>query len=161
VNEIAARVVLDDVDRQRVRRVLFLHGLHRSDIDDVLQQVELRLLERTPAALSSARAWACAVASNLAVDTIRSRQRRDSAEQRFDVSRSLAADDAALRLAVRAELARLEPELVAVLVLRFYADLTVPDIAVAMALPEGTVKSRLHRATSRLRDALPKEVIAP
>jgi RNA polymerase sigma-70 factor (ECF subfamily) len=154
-------VVLDDADRQRVRRVLFLHGVQRSDIDDVLQQVELRLLERAPAALSSARAWACAVASNLAIDTIRRRQRRDSAEQGFGPTKSLSAEDAALRLAVRAELARLEPELVAVVVLRFYADLTVPEIAAAMELPEGTVKSRLHRATSRLREALPKEVIAP
>jgi RNA polymerase sigma-70 factor (ECF subfamily) len=48
-----------------------------------------------------------------------------------------------------------------VIVLRFYADLTVPEIAAAMSVPEGTVKSRLHRATGELRRALPKETIAP
>ncbi|MBI4336649.1 MAG: sigma-70 family RNA polymerase sigma factor [Chloroflexi bacterium] len=41
-----------------------------------------------------------------------------------------------------------------VLVLRYYADLTVPQIARAIGSREGTVKSRLHRAVERLRLAL-------
>jgi RNA polymerase sigma-70 factor, ECF subfamily len=44
-------------------------------------------------------------------------------------------------------------------VLRFYADFTVPEIAAAMAVPEGTVKSRLHRAVSELRRRLPMEAM--
>lgn len=151
---------LDDADRQRVRRVLFLHGLRGSDIDDAAQQVELRILERAPAALGSARAWACAVASNLAIDAIRRSGRRERAEQRLAAVEAHADDDAALRLAVRQALSGLDPELVAVIVLRFYADLTVLEIAAAMSVPEGTVKSRLHRATAELRRSLPKETMA-
>ncbi len=40
------------------------------------------------------------------------------------------------------------------LTLRFYADLTVPEIARALGWAEGTVKSRIHRGLRRLRDAL-------
>lgn len=36
-------------------------------------------------------------------------------------------------------------------VLRFYQDLTVSQIAQVMEVPEGTVKSRLHTAMARLR----------
>jgi RNA polymerase sigma-70 factor (ECF subfamily) len=38
-------------------------------------------------------------------------------------------------------------------VLRYASDLTVPTIATLLAVPEGTVKSRLHRALRQLRIA--------
>lgn len=37
------------------------------------------------------------------------------------------------------------------LVLRYYSELSVPEIARTLDVPEGTVKSRLHRALERLR----------
>lgn len=39
-------------------------------------------------------------------------------------------------------------------VLRFFQDLTIPQIAQVMNVPDGTVKSRLHAALSRLRSLL-------
>ncbi|HWI64779.1 MAG TPA: sigma-70 family RNA polymerase sigma factor [Symbiobacteriaceae bacterium] len=39
-------------------------------------------------------------------------------------------------------------------VLRFFQDLTIPQIAGVMNVPEGTVKSRLHAALSRMRGLL-------
>lgn len=42
----------------------------------------------------------------------------------------------------------------ATVVLRFFQDLTVPQIAALMNVPEGTVKSRLHTAMGRMRLAL-------
>jgi RNA polymerase sigma-70 factor, ECF subfamily len=49
---------------------------------------------------------------------------------------------------------RLEPEMRAVIVLRHYLDLTLPDVAVALGIPLGTAKSRLHRALGLMRAAL-------
>jgi RNA polymerase sigma factor (sigma-70 family) len=48
----------------------------------------------------------------------------------------------------------LDIDLRTVVVLRFWADLTVDDIAERLGWPSGTVKSRLHRAIERMRDAL-------
>jgi RNA polymerase sigma-70 factor (ECF subfamily) len=39
-------------------------------------------------------------------------------------------------------------------VLRFFQDLSIAQIAGVMGVPEGTVKSRLHAALSRLRHVL-------
>jgi RNA polymerase sigma-70 factor (ECF subfamily) len=65
------------------------------------------------------------------------------------------ADDAGTDLATRDQLerafARLEPEHAVVVALRYYADLTVPQIAARLGIAEGTVKSRLHNALRRLR----------
>jgi RNA polymerase sigma-70 factor (ECF subfamily) len=42
----------------------------------------------------------------------------------------------------------------AIVVLRFYEDLSVPEIAAALELAEGTVKSTLHRALRQLKELL-------
>lgn len=42
------------------------------------------------------------------------------------------------------------------LVLRFYEDLPIRDIAEALGIPEGTVKSRLHTAVRRLKEVMLK-----
>ncbi|MFQ5933295.1 MAG: RNA polymerase sigma factor [Dehalococcoidia bacterium] len=42
-------------------------------------------------------------------------------------------------------------------VLRYYSDLTVPEVARVLGCREGTVKSRLHRALKQLRELLSSE----
>jgi RNA polymerase sigma-70 factor (ECF subfamily) len=143
-----------------VRRVLYLNGLRDGQIEDAIQEIELRALERPPREWGSATAWACAVATNLAMDIHRSERRRADAIPADDARGFVEVTGAAdLREAVRVGLAALSPELRAAVVLRFYADFTVPEIARAMAVPEGTVKSRLHRAISELRRRLPMEAM--
>ena len=55
------------------------------------------------------------------------------------------------RLELIAAFDRLAPDDRAILALRFFADLEVPDVAAALGIPLGTAKSRLHRALGRLR----------
>ena len=55
---------------------------------------------------------------------------------------------------------RLKPEQRAAIVLRYYFDLTVPQVADALGIPEGTAKSRLHHAMAALRAALDADVRA-
>jgi RNA polymerase sigma-70 factor (ECF subfamily) len=42
----------------------------------------------------------------------------------------------------------------AVVTLRYFGDLTQPEVAAALGVPEGTVKVRLHRLRHRLAAAL-------
>ncbi len=66
--------------------------------------------------------------------------------------------DEAVRRIDRREVARTLAQLPylsrEVLVLRFYQDLTVPEIAQALSIPPGTVKSRLHTAINKLKHAI-------
>lgn len=55
---------------------------------------------------------------------------------------------------VRRALAELPDAQRRALALRFYAELSVPEIARATGWPEGTVKSRLHRALQQMRARL-------
>lgn len=150
--------LLDGNAALRVRRVLYLNGLRESQIDDAMQEIELRALERPPRDRTTATAWACVVATNLAMDVHRRAERQERTVLSAD-DRVAAPDAADLRHAIRAGLAALPADLRATVVLRFYADFTVPEIAEAMAIPDGTVKSRLHRALSELRQHLPMEAM--
>lgn len=71
---------------------------------------------------------------------------------------AVSADDPAERIARRdalsAALRSLSPEHVEVVVLRFWADLTVDQIAARIGVGPGTVKSRLHYALRNLRAAV-------
>jgi len=56
--------------------------------------------------------------------------------------------------ALRRLLEKMSPESRLLFSLRFEEELTVPQIAVVMAVPEGTVKSRLHILTQTLKQKL-------
>lgn len=105
-------------------------------------------------------AWFRRILVNGCRDRLRSRARR----RVVDVGRELVeaehprVADASQAAADRDALGRAFEALGAderiIIVLRFHLDLTVPAIAVAVGIPEGTVKSRLHAALARMRVAL-------
>jgi RNA polymerase sigma-70 factor (ECF subfamily) len=62
--------------------------------------------------------------------------------------------DAATRDAIRGALRRLDADHRIVVVLRYWADLTIDEIAERVDVPPGTVKSRLHYALRSMRPRL-------
>ena len=63
-------------------------------------------------------------------------------------------DNKAFDQALKQLLEKMSPESRLLFSLRFEEELTIPQIAVVMALPEGTVKSRLHILTQSLKQKL-------
>jgi len=61
---------------------------------------------------------------------------------------------------IRQALGELRESYRQVMILRYFAELSVPEIAKVLGWRQGTVKSRLHRALSELRERLEPEVIA-
>ncbi|NEA48366.1 sigma-70 family RNA polymerase sigma factor [Streptomyces sp. SID10815] len=153
---------LDAAQERRVRAVLALGGVPQADLPDGVQQVRLRLLERAASGQEAPRdvsAWAAVVASHLAMDWHRARHRRDRLGERLAAQRppehtAGGEDTRLLSLAVAQGLDELPGPQRQVLVLRFYADLPVREIAEQLGVPEGTVKSRLHTAVRALRARL-------
>lgn len=58
------------------------------------------------------------------------------------------------RLTLLRALAALPPRQRAVVVLRYYEDFSVVDVAIALGVSEGTVKSQSHAALTKLRELL-------
>jgi RNA polymerase sigma-70 factor, ECF subfamily len=101
-------------------------------------------------------AWLHRVAINLANSYFRRRGAEHRAVNRHggvpDPTDDVAAS--ADKLAVRQALTQLPPRQRTAVVLRFYSGMTVPEIATAMELSDGTVKSHLHRGLAGLRQHL-------
>lgn len=113
------------------------------DGDDALQEALIAVVRnigslREPAAV---RAWVRRIAVREAVRVARRRPALAEPD-------ALVADDVDLDVVidVRAVLDRLSPDQRAVLVLRDLDGMSEADVAMLLSVPEGTVKSRLHRA---------------
>lgn len=106
-------------------------------------------------------AWFGRILVNGCRDRLRTRRRRPVVEPLGDAdprAGASAGEDRTATFARRDELERavaaLDPDHAVVVALRYYADLTVPQIAARLGIAEGTVKSRLHHAMRRLRTAV-------
>ena len=101
-------------------------------------------------------AWFQRILVNVCRDRLRKRHRQPVTE--LDAAGASVARDVLStvddRLVLDRAFTRLSPEQAITVALRFYADLTVDDIAVRMGVPSGTVKSRLHAALAGLERAL-------
>ncbi|MEW2807326.1 sigma-70 family RNA polymerase sigma factor [Streptomyces massasporeus] len=157
--------LLSSAQVRRVTAVLALGGVPREDRADGVQQVRLRLVERLARGAEAPRdlaAWAVAVASNYAVDWHRSRNRQELVGERLrsmgEWRRTVPGPEAEiLTLAVAEGLDALPARQRQVLILRYYADLTVPQMAEVLEVPVGTVKSRLHAAGRAMKAHLRSE----
>lgn len=58
---------------------------------------------------------------------------------------------------IQSAINELEPKYKHVIVLRYFQDMTIPDIAKILECPEGTVKSWIHRALKQLKNSLNRE----
>jgi RNA polymerase sigma factor (sigma-70 family) len=101
----------------------------------------------------SPSAWAHRVAFNLAKSHLRRQATWRRLRPRALASLGAVADDdaAVVAVAVRDAVAALPEAQRETLVLRYFADLSVHDVAIATGLPENTVKTHTRRALESLR----------
>jgi RNA polymerase sigma-70 factor (ECF subfamily) len=146
---------LEEGYAQSVRTAYLILG-NRSDAEDAVQEAYLRAwkFRNALAKESSFKPWLYRVVVNSCNSKLRQeiphRDRRSDAEDLDDVT----CDDTASRFAlshdVSLALRDLPAHLRIVIVLRYFADLSEREIAVAISRKPGTVKSRLNEARRRL-----------
>jgi len=118
--------------------------------EDALQETLIIVLRNLPALRDPAawRAWVRRIAVRESLRMV-----RDNREVTMrDLPEAMASSDLDTALDVRDTLRKLPAQQRAVLVLRNLEDLSEQETAEVLGVPEGTVKSRLHRARQGFRD---------
>jgi RNA polymerase sigma-70 factor, ECF subfamily len=104
--------------------------------------------------------WLKRIAANRAVDLLRRRQRLTALDHDVAWELGLAAGQREDTTVVAEAVAGLDPQKRIVVVLRYWLDFSVEEIAGVLGVPVGTVASRLSRALSQLRHVLEEEHVA-
>jgi RNA polymerase sigma factor (sigma-70 family) len=139
-----------------VERTAFLVIGDRARAEEVAQDAYVKMFQRWPAVRRYERpdAWVRRVAIRMAIKQAKRDRRRTDLERQAvqpDVHAPLPDPDLA------ACVARLSPMQRAVVVLYYWEDNSIFDIARALEVSESTVKQHLFRARARLADALGEE----
>ncbi len=142
-------------------RSAYLMAGDRGEAEDLVQECLLRLARKWPRVRSMEHpgAYARRVLFNLMLDGGRQRARRRAELMTFQTADGLGGEDEAVAsLEDHVELLRalggLPPRQRAVLVLRYFVDLPVDEVATILDCPPGTVKSSASRGLQQLRAAL-------
>lgn len=134
------------------------------DVDEAVQEALVRAWRRRATCRGADRMpWVRQIARNEALRVL-DRGRRRAEHELLDDETLLATlpdeeaaeaqDDLLLRMEVEQALRRLSVADRQLLALRYERDLSQPEVARRLGIPEGTVKIRLHRLRGRLRKAL-------
>jgi RNA polymerase sigma-70 factor (ECF subfamily) len=154
---------------RRLYRIALCYLRDPDDALDAVQEAFVKAFVHAPRWDGAAEVapWLTRIAVNQSIDSYRRRRRRRAAEEPLDADdgmpRPLAVDDPSPeRRAMGREITErigvalrgLPERQRAVFVLRHYEELSLEEIAQAMDMNLGTVKSALHRAVMRLRQRL-------
>ena len=150
--------MLEQVMRERAVKLLAYAAMvtgNDAEAHDVLQDALVKCFSkrRTFDHVNAAEAYVRRAIPTVYIDRIRHRRTRDKADQRASQpeSRVTEVDD---QIDVQRALAGLAPRVRTCMVLRFYDDMTVAQIAHTLGLAEGTVKRYLSDGASALEQVL-------
>jgi RNA polymerase sigma-70 factor (ECF subfamily) len=146
----------------RVKSYLLRLGAPAEVAEELAQETLLSVWRKAEAfdpTRAAASTWIFTIARNLRIDAFRRARRGEPAEDPSDAPEAQARPDALLASAqsqarIRLALTALPPDQAEVVRLSFFSDKPHSEIAAALQLPLGTVKSRLRLAMGRLREML-------
>lgn len=159
----------------RVYRLAYRLTGNTQDAEDLTQEVFVRVFRSLPSYTPGTfEGWLHRITTNLFLDMARRRQRirfeglGDETESRLggtEPTPAQAFDDRHLDGDIQAALKGLAPEYRAAVILCDIEGLSYEEIAAALGIKLGTVRSRIHRGRAQLRAALehrrPRHLIAP
>ena len=130
----------------------------REDAEDILQDTYVRAFTAFPELKKeeSFRSWLISIARNRVNDYYR--KKAEVLEIPFDETvTQFVTVNRSVNVHVYDTLDRLESDEKKILYLYYWEDMSVKDIAAKLNVPEGTVKSRLHKARKSFENKYPKE----
>ena len=141
------QVLIEKYDR--LYRLAYSYVYNEDDALDIVQEsackaiIQCKKLKDTTKLLP----WLCRIVVNTSLDLLRNQIKEQPAEELPEA----AAEDKYEELDLKKALNRLEPENRTVIILRYFEDMKIEDIALVVDENVNTVKTRLYRSLKKLR----------
>lgn len=148
---------LIEPEKEKLYRMAFMYVKDESDALDVVQETIYKAyvaIDKIKEA-SYFSTWLTRILINTSLDYLKMKNKvipiEQDAVERIESAEKLETED---RLDLQHAIEQLDDKYKTVIMLRYFQDLTVKQIAELLEYPEGTVKTNLHRAVNKLRGNL-------
>lgn len=143
-------------DKGKMYGIAFAYLRNEADALEAIQETVCRVWVKRKS-LKDAKffsTWMIRILINVCMDERKKRKRE--APSRAGVFNNVATDgqEPAERIGMEEQLAKLPPNYRMVIVLKYYRDMTITQIAEMMGKPDGTIRTWLHKALKQLRAEL-------
>lgn len=144
--------------KEQVYHLCYYMMQNRADAEDLCQEVFVKAMLADRSQVRELKPWLLRIASNECSSVLRRRKNGWAKELRaYLLTRPRAShsveeivDQREVRMEFQQLYGKLPDKIRMTVILRYVNDLTVPEIAEMLGIPEGTVKSRLNRGTKLL-----------
>lgn len=145
-------VLLIENEQERFYRIAYSYVKDREDALDIVHNAIVKALQSCPGLRSPeyAQTWFCRILINESISFLR-RKRRLVPLEEIPETESAPEPERETYLDLYAALDKLPPELKTVVILRFFEDMKLDEIAQVLPANLSTVKSRLYRALKLLK----------
>ena len=149
----------------RVYATVIVMVKNRDQAEDITQEAFIRAFLKIKSLREPAKfgSWVATIASNMARDSIKKEKKyllTEDPEEDNSIANYLGIEEEVIRKddkkRVLKVLRSLKPAHYQVIMLFYFHDRTIEEIAHLLEIEEGTVKSRLHRARENLKVLLPE-----
>jgi RNA polymerase sigma-70 factor (TIGR02954 family) len=142
-------------NKEQLYRIAYSYLKSESDALEAIQEVTFRVYKgiKKLKEASYFKTWLIRIMINYCIDEQRKRKRLVFTEKEVATT----SEDSTTNIAMQDAVYKLKANYQKVIVLKYYEDLTVQQIASVLEKPEGTIKTWLHKALKQLKAILEKE----
>ena len=155
-----AFLTLFQESEEQIYRIAYLYVENQNDALDIVQETAYRSFKaiKTLKEPKYFKTWLIRIAINCAIDMLRKQEKIiQLANKSIEFISEDLQEDIPLVLTVRDLMEILSVDEKSVVILRFYQDLTIKEVAETLGIPLGTAKTILYRGLKKIREDLEGE----
>ncbi|WP_368655139.1 sigma-70 family RNA polymerase sigma factor [Ornithinibacillus sp. 4-3] len=144
-----------------IYRMAYVYVKNSDDALDVVQETAYKSFTQIKTLKNPEyfKTWLIRIAINISLDFLKKQKKIVYLNTEHTDSLSTNPEDASLQITLESLMERLTEQEKSIVLLRYYADQTMSEIAKTLDIPLGTVKTVLYRALNKLRTQMTREDI--
>lgn len=148
-----------DADKHKLYGIAYSYMLNQQDALDAVQETVSKVWAKRKSLKQPEyfTTWVIRILIRVCMDEQKKKRREVPTDAGYDAVLAPHSVDSDHKLDMEKRIRKLQPKYRMVIVLKYYRDLTIPDIAELMDKPEGTIRTWLHKGLKLMRTEILEE----